>query len=126
MESKFFVLKEPKMAKKMMFIFLLGFVFASMVVAESRRDIYDSFIGHHYTQTFGHIHGKPDQTANSITYDSSWTETKSYYIPGTSNSMLAGEPSRVEYQEIHHERWVIFYFDNNGIITTWRSHGWKM
>jgi hypothetical protein len=130
MESKFFVLMEPKMAKKMMFIFLLSFVFVSMAAAESTRDIFNSWIGHHYTQTFGHIHGKLDQTTNSITYDSSWTETKSRYRVNTKmtgpKGTVGDQSSGTEYEEIYHERWVVFYFDNKGIITTWRSYGWKM
>jgi hypothetical protein len=67
------------MTKKMVFIILLGFVFVAMVTAKTNAEIFNSWIGSHYTKTFGRFSGKPAQTANTITYDSSWTETKSYY-----------------------------------------------
>ena len=118
------------MAKKKVLIIALGFVFVSIVVADTNRQIFNSWIGCHYTDLGGNIAGRVSYNVNSITYDSSWTETKTRYIPSTGTSDMGGgntiERSRTETYTISHERWVTFYFDQNGIITTWRSYGWKM
>ncbi|MDR1250998.1 MAG: hypothetical protein LBK62_02410 [Treponema sp.] len=77
-------IKEKKMANKILwklaFFVLLAWVCVTMATAESNRDIFDSWIGSHYSQLSGNIHGKVSYTSNSVTYDSSWTETKSRYV----------------------------------------------
>jgi hypothetical protein len=123
-------IKEHKMTKKRVFLILLGFVAISIVTAESNRAIFNSWVGHHYTKLAGNIAGRPSYNGNSVTYDSSWTEDERVW-KASGHSALLGQGSG-EYgmvptgRKITYERWVTFYFDGNGIITTWRSYGWKM
>jgi hypothetical protein len=96
---------------------------------KSNREIFNSWVGHYYTELGSNIAGRVSYSGNSITYDSSWTETKETYIPSRGTSSMEGQigPSSsagTETYYIEHERWVTFYFDENGIITTWRSYGW--
>jgi asparagine N-glycosylation enzyme membrane subunit Stt3 len=115
------------MAKKKAFSILLGFVCATIVAAASNREIFNSWCGYHYTQIGGNIAGRTTLTQNSIIYDSSWTETKAYYRPGSRRhdvSGSSGTPPSTKYVDIYHERRVVFYFDANGIVTSWRSKGW--
>jgi hypothetical protein len=122
--------KEQTMAKKKAFLVLLGFVFVTIVTADTNRQIFNSWVGYHYTKLGGNIAGRVSYNGNSITYDSSRTVVKERYIPaqgaagvdGTSNLQSA----RTESYEVRYEQWVTFYFDRNGIITSWRSYGWKL
>jgi hypothetical protein len=113
------------MAKKMAFIGLLGFLVVTMVMAQSNSQIYNSWIGHHYTETFGKFDGKMNQTTNTITYDSSWTEDIRVWKASGFNVFTGqgmGEYGWVKVGERTHEQWVVFHFDENGIITSWRSN----
>jgi hypothetical protein len=122
------------MEKRNALVLLLGFAFAALVAAETNRELLNSWIGHHYTELGSNISGKVSYNGNSVTYDSSWTEVKMQYVPGSGGaSAVLGQGTIGEYRpprsvpyEIYHERWVTFYFDANGIITTWRSYGWAM
>jgi hypothetical protein len=99
---------------------------------QSSREIFNSWIGSHYTKVNGNIPGFVSYSGNSITYDSSWTETKSryhmrsreVYVSSDGHATTTGQPDKVEYYQIEHKKWVTFYFDADGIITTWRSYGW--
>ncbi|MDR0408997.1 MAG: hypothetical protein LBH18_01165 [Spirochaetaceae bacterium] len=118
------------MIKKKLFIVAFVFAFITMAAADTSHQVFDSWCGSHYTKIGGNIPGRVSYGVNSITYDSSWTETKSHYISGASTTSMGQtigvpEEPRVETYTIKHERWVTFYFDQNGIITTWRSYGWK-
>jgi hypothetical protein len=118
-----------EMAKKA-FVVLFGFVFVAVVTAQSNREVFNSWVGSHYTKLTGNFRGTVSYNGNSITFDTSWTETRARYVPSTGVVDASGRTlgnqrsSRTEYYQIRHERWVTFYFDQNGIITTWRSYGW--
>jgi hypothetical protein len=120
------------MTKKKLFVLVLVFAAAAMVTADTNRQIFNSWVGCHYTQLGGNIAGRVSYNGNSITYDSSWTEVKREWVGPTgvtsANGRRVGGRMEAETRtyEIRHERWVTFYFDQNGIITTWRSYGWKM
>jgi hypothetical protein len=117
------------MAKRTALVVLLGFVCAAFATADSNCEIFDSWIGNHYTELGANIAGKPNYSGNSVTYDSSWTETKSQYrgSPGGESAVTGrstSRPGETVYYKVTHERWVTVYFDEEGIITTWRSYGW--
>jgi hypothetical protein len=119
------------MARKA-FVVLFGFVLVTMVTAESNREVFNSWVGYHYTQLNGKFSGSVSFNGNSITYDTSWVETRQEYVPSTGitdasgNTIGKSRSSRTQTYQIKHERWVTFYFDQNGVITTWRSYGWPM
>lgn len=98
--------------------------------AESTRAIFNSWVGRHYTELSGNIAGRASYNENSTTYDSSWAEDEKVWKAGSFNA-ITGE-GRGEYgwvpagRKITHQRRVTFYFDANGIVTTWRSYGWQM
>jgi hypothetical protein len=117
------------MKKKWAFILLMSSVLVAMVTAQSNRAIFNSWVGHHYTELNGNIAGRVSYNGNSITYDSSWTEDEKVWKAGSFNTYTGqrGESGWVRTgRKITYERWVTFYFDGNGIITTWRSYGWEM
>jgi hypothetical protein len=110
---------------------LLTFGSVFTATAQSNSEIFNSWIGSHYTKLSGKIPGRVSYNGNSVTYDSSWNEIKSRYAPrGGRSGGIAGSgteslatPYYEDYQ-VYHERWITFYFDKNGIITTWRSKGY--
>jgi hypothetical protein len=129
--------KEKKMTKRKTLVVLLGFALATLAAAKSNREIFNSWVGHHYTKLGAKIPGRPSYSGNSVTYDSTWTETRAQSRPpsiGTADIVHGRglittgkvEPGRIEYYTVTHERWVTFYFDSKGMITTWRSYGWPM
>ncbi|GHV86225.1 hypothetical protein AGMMS50230_18330 [Spirochaetia bacterium] len=119
---------------KKLFFAVLSLVFwflgTTNVIAQSKsfRDILNSWIGAHYTETFGKFNGEVRQTQNTITYDSSYkTLEHEPSTGGYSGATRNGDASRNitpgRNVEVWHERWIIFYFDEKGIITTWRTKG---
>ena len=62
------------MAKKKAFIVLLGFLVVAIAAADSNRQIFNSWVGRHYTKLGRNIAGSVSYDGNSITCDSSWTE----------------------------------------------------
>jgi photosystem II stability/assembly factor-like uncharacterized protein len=119
-----------KMAKKKLFVVVLGFAVTAIVAANTNRQIFNSWVGSHYTELSGKIPGRASYTENSITYDSSWTKDVRVWkgrAYNTNTGEGVGDYGMVSTgRKITYERWVTFYFDKNGIITTWRSYGWKM
>jgi hypothetical protein len=117
------------MTKKKAFVMVLGFVVVSIVTAASNRDVFNSWVGHHYTALGRNIAGRVSYNGNSITYDSSWTEDEKVWKAGSFNTYTGqgtGQSGWVPTgRKITYQRWVTFYFDENGIITTWRSYGWE-
>jgi hypothetical protein len=113
-------------------VVVFGFVLVTMAAAESNREILNSWIGSHYTKLNGKFSGTVSYNGNSVTYDTSWVETRQQYVPSTgvidANGQTIGpqRSSRTQTYQIKHERWVTFYFDGNGYITTWRSYGWEV
>jgi hypothetical protein len=117
------------MTKRKTLVVLLGFALAALAAADSNREIFDSWVGHHYTELGGNIAGRPSYNGNSVTYDSAWTETRAQhrgYLGVAGPGGQGVQPGGIEYYTVTHERWVTFYFDGNGVITTWRSYGWPM
>jgi hypothetical protein len=117
------------MARKA-FVVLFGFMLVTMVAAESNRDVFNSWIGSHYSKLNGKFSGTVSYNGNSVTYDSSYTSTERRYVgPEINVGSRAGSGyvrnrDPWENYQVYHERWVTFYFDRNGIITNWRSYGW--
>jgi hypothetical protein len=94
----------------------------------SARQIFDSWVGSHYSELGNNISGRVSYNGNSITYDSSWTEDERVWKSSAYNGATGegfGDYGMVPTgRKITHEKWVTFYFNKDGIITTWRSYGW--
>jgi len=105
-------------------------IIGSGVAQAQNREIFNSWIGKHYSRLDGKIPGRASFSRNSVTYDSSYTERIARYVSSRGSDGMNGpmgvQPSRTEYDDVRVERWVRFFFDANGVITTWESLGWKM